>query len=70
MLWSCCNYAHALEFVPDCYKTQQTCNKTVYTSPSTIKLVPECYKTKVMHDKAVDTCTFALDPVPDQNKTQ
>ena len=46
------------------------CNKTVYTSPSTIKLVPECYKTKVMHDKAVDTCTFALDPVPDQNKTQ
>ena len=25
------NYAHALEFVPDCYKTQKMCNKAVNT---------------------------------------
>ena len=30
------NYAHALEFVPDCYKI---------ASISAIQFVPECYKT-------------------------
>ena len=33
------NYAYALEFVPDCYKTQNMCNKVVNTSPSAIQFV-------------------------------
>ena len=32
---------HALGFVPDYYKTQETCRKAVRTSPSTIHFVPE-----------------------------
>ena len=38
------NYLHALEFVPECYKTQKNCNKAVNTYPSSITYVPECYK--------------------------
>ena len=36
------NNAHALEFAPDCYKTQKLCNKTVNTYPSTVQFVREC----------------------------
>ena len=36
---------HALGFVPDYYKTQETCRKAVRTSPSTIHFVPEYCKT-------------------------
>ena len=35
------NYAHALEFVPDCYKTLKLCNKPVDTYPSGIQFVPD-----------------------------
>ena len=35
------NYPHALEFVPECYKTQNMCDKAVNTYPFTIKFVPE-----------------------------
>ena len=31
------NYPHALEFLPECYKTQKICNKAVDTYTSTIK---------------------------------
>ena len=40
------NYAHALEFVPNCCKTKKMCNEAVNTSPSAIKFVPGCYKTQ------------------------
>ena len=36
------NYPHALEFVPECYKTQKVWDKAVDTYPSTIKFVSEC----------------------------
>ena len=39
------NYSHALEFVPECYKTQNMCGNTLDTYPSIIKFVSECYKT-------------------------
>ena len=39
------NYPHALEFVPDCYKTQEMCNKTVNIYRSTTKFVPKYYET-------------------------
>ena len=38
------NYTHALEFVPNCYKTQKPCNKAVDTYPLTIQFALECYK--------------------------
>ena len=40
------NYSHTLEFVPECYKTQKTSEKSVSTYPSTIKFVPECIMTQ------------------------
>ena len=42
------NYPHALEFVLECYKTQNMCDKAVNTYPSTIEIVPECYKTMIL----------------------
>ena len=39
------NDPHALEFVPECYKTHTMCDRAVDTHPSTIQFVPECYKT-------------------------
>ena len=37
-------YPHALEFIPECYKTERMCNKAVNTHPSAIKYIPKCYK--------------------------
>ena len=39
------SYAHALEFVSDCFKTQKMCNKAVDAYPSAIQFVPDQYKT-------------------------
>ena len=38
------NNTQALEFVPNCYKTQKPCNKAVDTYPLTIQFALECYK--------------------------
>ena len=38
------NYSHALQFVPDCYKTQNMCNRAVYIYPSAIQCIPKCCK--------------------------
>ena len=35
------NYPQALEFVPECYKSQKMCDKAVNKHPTTIKYVPE-----------------------------
>ena len=35
---------NALEFVPECCKTQKMCDKAVVTSST--KFVPQCYKTQ------------------------
>ena len=40
------NYPRTLEFVLECYKTQNMCDKAVSTRSSTIQFVPECYKTQ------------------------
>ena len=40
------NYARALEFVPNGYRTQEICNKDVTTSPYAIHFVRECLKTQ------------------------
>ena len=59
------NYPHALEYVPECYKTQKMCNKAVNTNPSTIKFVPVCFMTLKICDKAVNRCFFVFDSIPD-----
>ena len=40
------NYSHALEFVPENYKTQKTCDNAASAYLSTIKFVPECFMTQ------------------------
>ena len=59
------NYPHVIEFVPECYKTQNMCDKAVNTYPSTIEFVPECYKTQKTCDKAVNKCLFLFDSIRD-----
>ena len=53
-------YFHALKFVSDFYKTQNTCDKAFITYHSTIQFVCNCYKAQKMCDKAVKTCYFAF----------
>ena len=60
-----CNYAHASEFVPDCYKTQQMCERVVSTDRFMLIQCPNRYKTQKMRDKAVDNYLAALKFIPD-----
>ena len=53
------NYPHALEFVPEFYKTQ----KCVICHPSTIKFAPDSYKMQEICDKAIYRCLFVSDYV-------
>ena len=53
-------YHHALEFVPECYKTQKMFDKAVSTYPSTIKFFPTCFMTQEMCDKAVNRCLIVF----------
>ena len=46
-------YAHALQFVPNCFKTQNICNKAVDTHASAMQLVPDWCKTQRMCGKVV-----------------
>ena len=47
------NYSHALEFIPECYKTQKTCDEVVNTKSSTTQFVPKCYKTQETCDRSI-----------------
>ena len=64
------NYLHALEFVPESWKTPKKCDKAVDTHPATIKFDRECYKTQEIRFRAVHRCFFVLEFIPDQYKTQ
>ena len=48
------NYPPALEFVPECHKTQKMCDKAIDIYTSTIKFVPECFMTHEMCDKVAN----------------
>ena len=56
------NYAHALESVPDFYKTQKICNKAV--SYSAKQFVLDRFKTQETFDKSADSSPFVFDSVP------
>ena len=64
-------YVHALEFVPNCYKTQKMCNKAVNTYPSAMQFVPEYCYTQEIYDRVVseDRSCFMLIYCPDRYKT-
>ena len=59
------NYPHALEFAPECYKTQKMCHKLVDTYLSTIEFVPECFLTPKMCDKATNRSFFVFSYISD-----
>ena len=44
-----------LKCVPDCYKSQEICNKVVDNYPHALEFDPECYKTQKICNKAADT---------------
>ena len=54
----------ALQFTPDCCKTQKVCKKAVDTYLSAMQFVPDQDKTQEMCDKATDACLPALKFVP------
>ena len=59
------DYADALKFVSDWYKTQEICIKAIDTQHlSTIKYVHVRYKTQEVHIKAVNTYSFVFDTFP------
>ena len=43
-------YPHALEFVPECFLTQNMYYKAVNTYPRTIKLIPKHFTAREMCD--------------------
>ena len=60
-----CNYVHTSEFVPNCYKTQQMCERVVSKNRFMLIQCPNRYKTQKMRDKAVDNYLAALKFIPD-----
>ena len=59
-----------LNSVPDCYKNQEMCNKSIDNYPHPSEFVPECCKAQKMSNKAVDTRPPAIKYVPKCYKTQ
>ena len=50
-------------YIPDRYKTQETCDRIITENPFSIRYVPDQYKTQ-MCDEAVDDSLAALKFVP------
>ena len=57
-----------LEFIPDCYKNQNMCDKAVVLPQYNLLL--NAISIKKTCDKAIDTCPFVVDSVHDQYVTQ
>ena len=57
-------------YVPDQYKTQQTCDKAILENGGTLKSLSDCYKNKKMCNKAVDDYPHAFEFVPECFMTQ
>ena len=50
-----------IRYVPDQYKTQHICVKTILENGRTLNVVPDCYKNQQLCDKAVDNYPHALE---------
>ena len=42
------NYPHASEFVPECYKTQEMCDKVLNTHSSTIRICDKAFNKRFL----------------------
>ena len=60
---------HSLEYIPDCFTTQEMWTKAVEKYPSNLRYVLDHFKTQQMCEKAVVCNPFALDYIPDRFKT-
>ena len=49
-----------LKSVPDCYKSQEKCNKVVDNCHHTLKVVREYYKNQKMCGKAITSCLHTI----------
>ena len=61
---------YPLRFVPDQYKTQQMCDRTILENGVILKSVPDCYKNQDVCYKAVDNYPHALELFPECFMTQ
>ena len=51
-------YHHSLEYVPDCYMTQEMYKEAVGTCPFMLQCVTNCYKAKEMFEIGVSKEPF------------
>ena len=56
---------YSLAFVPDCFKTQEMCDKVLEIDPFNLWYVPDNLKTQGMCIRAVEICRGLLQFVPD-----
>ena len=57
-------------FVPDCFKTEEVCNKAVCMDPYGLEFIPGHLKMQEMCDEALHREPYTLRYVPDHLKTQ
>ena len=65
-----CVIKFAIKFVPECYKIQKICDKTVHTCPFVFEFVPDQYKIQDMCVKVVSKKPFMLRNCLDRYKTR
>ena len=59
-----------IQFVPECYKTQEICHKAFSKGFHSFFYIPERYKTQEMCDRIIPEDSFSIRYVPNQYKTQ
>ena len=59
-----------IQFVPECYKIQEMCDKGFNKSFLGSTYIPDRYKTQGMCDSIISEDPFSIRYVPDQYKTQ
>ena len=62
------NYPHALEFVPECYMTQEMCDKAVNRCFFVFDSIPNQFETQEMCNNIIAEDPFSMRFVPDQYK--
>ena len=63
-------YHSTIQFVPDCYKTQEMCDQTVNKCFLAFAYIPDQYKNQEMCDRAISEDAFMLVYCPGKYKTQ
>ena len=61
---------YLLRYIPDQYKAQNFCDKTISENGGTLKPVPHCYRNQEMCNKTANNYPHALEFVPETYKAQ